>query len=106
MNKMPTAIQAAGYSATLTYLKAVKATGTDDAAAVMKQMKSAPVNDIYARNGKIREDGRLLKDLYLVQVKKPSESKKPWDYYHMRSTIPAEEAFQPLSKSTCPLVQK
>jgi branched-chain amino acid transport system substrate-binding protein len=106
MKKMPTSIQAAGYSATLTYLKAIQATGTDDAAKIMKQMKSAPVNDIYAKNGKIREDGRLLKDLYLVQVKKPSESTKPWDYYHIKATVPADEAFQPLAKSTCPLVQK
>lgn len=106
MNKMPTAIQAAGYSATLTYLKAIQATGTDDAATVMKQMKSAPVNDIYATNGKIREDGRLLKDLHLVQVKKPSESKKAWDYYNVRATVPAEDAFQPLSKSACSFIQK
>ena len=106
MNKMPTAIQAAAYSSALTYLKAVKAIGTDDAAAVMKQMKSTPVNDIYAKNGRIREDGRLMKDVYLVQVKKPAESTKPWDYYHIRSTIPAEQAFQPLSKSTCSLVTK
>ncbi|KQR77160.1 ABC transporter permease [Burkholderia sp. Leaf177] len=106
MNKMPTAIQAAGYSATLTYLKAVKATGTDDSAIVMKQMKSAPVNDIYAHNGTIREDGRLLKDLYLVQVKTPAESKKPWDYYNIRATVPAADAFQPLSSSTCPMITK
>lgn len=102
MNKMPSAIQAATYSATLTYLKAVEATGSDDAEAVMKQMKSTPVNDVYARNATIRQDGRLLKDLYLVQVKKPAESTKPWDYYHIRATVPAEQAFQPLSKSTCP----
>lgn len=106
MNKMPSAIQAAAYSATLTYLNAVKATGTDLAAAVMQQMKSTPVNDIYAKNGKIRPDGRLMKDIYLVQVKKPSESTKPWDYYHLRATVPAEEAFQPLSQSRCPLVEK
>ncbi|WP_345817068.1 ABC transporter substrate-binding protein (plasmid) [Paraburkholderia sp. PREW-6R] len=106
MNKMPTAIQAAAYSATLTYLKAVAATGTDDSAAVMKQMKSAPVDDLYAHHGTIREDGRLMKDLYLVQVKTPAESKKPWDYYNIRAVIPADQAFQPLSKSTCPLVTK
>lgn len=104
MNKMPSAIQAATYSATLTYLRAVDAAGTDDAAVVMKQMKSTPVNDFFAPNGTIREDGRLLKDLYVVQVKKPSESKKPWDYYNIRATVPAAEAFQPLAKSTCPYV--
>jgi branched-chain amino acid transport system substrate-binding protein len=106
MKKMPTAIQAAAYSSALTYLKAVKATGSDNADAVMKQMKSAPVNDIYATNGKIREDGRLMKDIYLVQVKKPAESTKPWDYYNIRATIPAAEAFQPLSKSSCSFVSK
>lgn len=106
MGKMPSAIQAATYSSALTYLKAVDAVGTDDADEVMKQMKSAPVNDIYATDGKIREDGRLLKDLYVVQVKKPAESKAPWDYYHIRATVPAAEAFQPLSKSTCSYLNK
>jgi branched-chain amino acid transport system substrate-binding protein len=106
MKKMPTSIQAAAYSAALTYLKAVNATGTDNADAVMKQMKSTPINDIYATNGTIRADGRLMKDVYLVQVKKPAESVKPWDYYNVRATIPAAEAFQPLSKSGCPMVPK
>lgn len=106
MKKMPTAIQAAAYSSALTYLKAVKATGTDNADAVMKQMKSAPINDIYATNGMIRADGRLMKDIYLVQVKKPAESTKPWDYYHVRAKIAADEAFAPLSKSACSLVAK
>ncbi len=106
MNKMPSAIQAATYSATLTWLKAVRAAGTDDATVVMARMKADPVDDMYARNARIREDGRLMKDLFLVQVKKPGESKRPWDYYHVRSTVPADEAFQPLSKSTCALVKK
>lgn len=106
MNKMPTAIQAAAYSATLTYLKAVAATGSDDSAIVMKQMKSAPVDDIYAQHGTIREDGRLIKDLYLVQVKTPAESKRPWDYYNIRATVKGADAFQPLSKSTCPMITK
>ncbi|QAA92650.1 ABC transporter substrate-binding protein [Pollutimonas thiosulfatoxidans] len=106
MNKMPSAIQAATYSSALTYLKAVEAAGTDDAQTVMEQMKSAPINDIYATNGKIREDGRLLKDLYVVQVKTPAESKKAWDYYHIRATVPAAEAFQPLSQSTCSYLKK
>lgn len=106
VNKMPTAIQAAGYSAALTYLKAVKASGTDDALAVMKQMRSMPIDDVYARRATLREDGRLMKDMMLVQVKKPAESKKPWDYYNIRAKVTAEEAFQPLSKSTCPGVDK
>jgi len=106
MATMPTAIQAANYSATLTYLKAVATTGTNDSAAVMKQMKSTPVDDIYVRHGTIREDGRLMKELYLVQVKTPSESKKPWDYYNIRAVVQADAAFQALSKSTCPTVAK
>lgn len=104
MAKMPTAIQAANYSATLTYLKAVAATGTDDSATVMKQMKGTPVNDIYVHHGTIREDGRLMKELYLVQVKTPSESKKPWDYYNTRGVVQADAAFQKPSKLTCPAV--
>jgi branched-chain amino acid transport system substrate-binding protein len=104
MARMPAAIQAANYSATLTYLKAVAAAGTADSAVVMKQMKSTPVNDIYVRHGTIREDGRLMKELYLVQVKTPSESRKPWDYYNIRAVVKADAAFQALSKSTCPTV--
>lgn len=106
VNKMPTAIQAAAYSATLTYLKAVAATGSDDSAIVMKQMKSTPVDDIYAQHGTIREDGRLIKDLYLVQVKTPGESKRPWDYYNIRAVVKGGDAFQPLAKSTCPTIMK
>jgi branched-chain amino acid transport system substrate-binding protein len=105
MNKMPSSIQAATYSSTLTWLKAVKAAGTDDATTVMARMKADPVDDMYARNARIREDGRLMKDLYLVQVKQPGESKRAWDYYNVRSIVPAQEAFQPLSKSTCSFVK-
>jgi len=99
-------LQAGVYSAVLTYLKAVQATGTDDADAVMKQLKSTTINDMFAKNGKIREDGRMVHDMYLVEVKKQSESKEPWDYYHVRAVIPGNEAFQPLSLSRCPLVKK
>ncbi len=106
MKKMPTGIQAANYSSTMHYLKAVQAAGTDDAAAVMAKMKSTPVNDFFAKNGQIRADGRMVHDMYLVQVKKPEESKYPWDYYKVLATIPGEEAFQPLAQSTCPLVKK
>jgi branched-chain amino acid transport system substrate-binding protein len=101
---MPTAIQAANYSATLTYLKAIAATGTTDSPVVMKQIKSAPVNDIYVHHGTIREDGRLMKELYLVQVKTPSESKGPWDYYNTRAVVPADAAFQALPESGCATV--
>ncbi len=104
--KMPSMIHAGVYSATLSYLKAVQAAGTDDADAVMAKLKSTPINDVFAKNGTIRADGRMVHEMYLVQVKKPAESKYPWDYYHIKATIPAEEAFQPLSKSTCPLVKK
>jgi branched-chain amino acid transport system substrate-binding protein len=100
----PTMDQAGVYSAVLTYLKAVQAAGTDDAPAVMAKMKSTPINDIFAKGGKIRADGRMVHDMYLMQVKKPSESKSPWDYYNIKTTISGDQAFQPLSKSTCALV--
>jgi branched-chain amino acid transport system substrate-binding protein len=104
--RMPTMIQAGQYSSVMHYLKAVKAINTDDTAKVMTQMKKTPINDFFAKNGSIRVDGRMVHDMYLLQVKKPAESKTPWDYYHVRATIPAAEAFQPLSASTCPLVKK
>ncbi|HEX7647959.1 MAG TPA: ABC transporter substrate-binding protein, partial [Noviherbaspirillum sp.] len=106
MKKMPNMIHAGVYSSTIHYLKAIQAAGTDEAGAVMKKMKETPVNDFFARNGKIREDGRMVHDMYLVQIKKPSESKSPWDYYNIKAVIPGDQAFQPLSKSTCPLVKK
>ncbi len=106
MKKMPNMIQAGVYSGVTHYLKATKAVGTDQPKAVMAQMRKTPVNDFFARNARIREDGRLVKEMYLMEVKKPSESKGPWDYYHVRRVIPAAEAVQPLEKSTCPLVKK
>ncbi len=104
--KMPTMVQAGQYSSVYHYLKAVKAAGTDDTKKVMAQMKKTPINDFFAKNGQIREDGRMVHDMYLMQVKKPAESKYPWDYYHVRQVIPAAEAFQPLAQSRCPLVKK
>lgn len=104
--RMPTMVQAGDYSATMHYLRAVKAAGTDDTAAVMAKMKGTPVNDFFAKNGKIRADGRMVHDMYLAQVKKPGESKYPWDYYHIRQVIPGDQAFMPLSESKCPLVKK
>lgn len=104
--KMPTMVQAGVYSSVLHYLKAVQAAGTDETRAVMAKMKAMPVNDFFAKGGKIREDGRMVHDMYLVQVKKPEESKYPWDYYRIRQVIPAAEAFLPLEKSKCPLVKK
>ncbi|MCK1636744.1 ABC transporter substrate-binding protein [Bradyrhizobium sp. 157] len=106
VKRPPTAAQASVYSSVLHYLKAVKAAGTTDAAAVMKVMKETPVNDMFARNGTIREDGRMVHDMYLFEVKKPSESKARWDYYKLLATIPGNEAFQPLEASRCPLVKK
>ncbi|WP_332778005.1 ABC transporter substrate-binding protein [Polaromonas sp.] len=104
--RMPTMIQAGQYSSVMHYLKAVKASGTDDTQKVMAQMKKTPVNDFFAKNGIIRDDGRMVHDMYLLQVKKPAESKAPWDYYHVRATIPGAEAFQPLAASKCALVKK
>ena len=104
--KMPTMVQAGQYSSVYHYLKAVKAAGTDDTKKVMAQMKKTPINDFFAKNGQIREDGRMVHDMYLMQVKKPADSKYPWDYYHVRQVIPAAEAFQPLAQSRCPLIKK
>ncbi|HZP92564.1 MAG TPA: ABC transporter substrate-binding protein [Burkholderiales bacterium] len=105
-NKMPSMNHAGVYSAVTMYLKAVKATGTDDADAVMAWLRANKHSDMFGKNMTLRADGRLVHDMYLFQVKKPSESKGPWDYYHLRETIPAEHAFQPLSASRCPLVKK
>ena len=100
----PTMIQAGMYGATMHYLKAVQAAGTDEPKAVMAKMKETPVNDFMTKNGKIRSDGRLVRDMYLLQVKTPEESKGPWDYMKVVATIPGEEAFRPLSEGGCPLV--
>ena len=104
--RMPTMVQAGQYSSVLHYLRAVQASGTDEAGKVMAQMKATPIKDFFGKNGRIREDGRMVHDMYLAQVKTPAESKYPWDYYNIRQTIPAEEAFQPLAQSKCPLVKK
>lgn len=104
--KMPGQIEAGDYSATMSYLKAVKAAGTDDTAAVMKKMRELPINDFFARNGRVREDGRMVHDMFLVQVKSPAESKYAWDYYKVKAVIPGNEAFRPLGESVCPLIKK
>ena len=106
MQRMPNMGDAGDYSSTTHYLNAIKAAGTDDAATVMAKMKELPINDFFATNGHIRADGRMVHDMYVYEVKKPSESKYPWDYYKLRATIPADSAFRPLSESTCPLVRK
>jgi branched-chain amino acid transport system substrate-binding protein len=104
--RVPTSAQAGVYSSVTHYLKAVKAAGTTDAAAVMKVMKETPINDMFAKNGRIREDGRMVHDMYLFEVKKASESKARWDDYKLLATVPGNEAFQPLEASRCPLVKK
>jgi branched-chain amino acid transport system substrate-binding protein len=104
--KMPTMAQAGMYSAVTHYLKAVKAAGTDDTAAVMKKMRELPVNDVIIPKGTLRADGRMVHDMLLLQVKKPAESKSPWDYYKVVDVIPGNEAFRPLAQSGCPLVKK
>ena len=104
--RMPGMVQAGVYSSVLHYLKAVQAAGTDKAEAVMAKMRELPVQDIFAENGRVREDGLMLHDMYLVQVKAPQDSKGAWDYFRILRTIPADEAFAPLSESKCPLVAK
>jgi branched-chain amino acid transport system substrate-binding protein len=106
VKRMPTMAQAGVYSSTMHYLKAVAAAGTTEAGAVTKVMKATPINDVFAKNGRIREDGRMVHDMYLYQVKTPAESKERWDYYKLAGTIPADDAFLPLSQSQCPLVKK
>jgi branched-chain amino acid transport system substrate-binding protein len=105
IGRMPTMIQAGLYSATMHYLKAIEAIGTDDAPKVMAQMRATPINDFFARNGRIRIDGRMVHDMYLFEVKKPSESKGEWDLYKLIATVPGDEAFRPLDKGGCPLVK-
>ncbi|TXM71522.1 ABC transporter substrate-binding protein [Methylobacterium sp. WL12] len=102
--RMPTMVQAGDYSAVLHYLKAAEAAGTDDGLAVMAKMRELPIEDAFARNAKLRPDGRMVHDMYLARVKTPAESKGPWDFYTILKTIPGDEAFQPLAQSTCKLV--
>lgn len=104
--RMPTMAQAGCYSGAMHYLKAIQAAGTDDAQAVSAKMKEMPVNDFFAKNGKVRADGRMVHDMYLVQVKKPEDSKYPWDYYKVLNVIPGDEAYKPLAESECPFIKK
>lgn len=106
MNAMPGSLPAGTYSAVLNYLKAVQAAGTKDTAAVLKQLRSARIDDAVIRNGRIREDGRLVHDMYVFQVKSPAESKAPYDYYKTVGIVKGDDAFQPISKTRCPLVKK
>lgn len=105
MKRMPSMTQAGAYSGTMHYLKAVQAAGTRDADAVMAKMREMPINDFMTKNGHLRVDGRVMRDMYLFQVKKPDESKSEWDLYKLVETIPADEAFRPLKEGGCPLVK-
>jgi branched-chain amino acid transport system substrate-binding protein len=106
MKRMPSIAQAGDYSAAAQYLLAVKAAGTDDGDAVMAQLKKLRINDMFAKDGYVRADGRMIHDMRLVQVKTPQESKEPWDYVKLIEVVPGEKAYQPLSESKCPLVKK
>ena len=105
VKRMPTMNQAATYSATLHYLKAVQAAGTRDTKTVMAKMREMPVRDAFTDNGVLREDGRMVHSMYLFQVKKPEESKAPWDYYKLLAEVPGDQAFRPLKDGGCPLVK-
>jgi branched-chain amino acid transport system substrate-binding protein len=104
--RMPTMAQVAVYSAIRHYLRAVEAAGTDEAKAVMAKMREIPVNDFYAKNGTVRADGRLLHDMYFIEVKTPAQSTGAWDYYNVLATIPGDQAFLPLEEGGCPLVKQ
>lgn len=104
--RKPNSNHASVYSATMHYLKAVQAAGTDDTAAVMKKMQDTPINDMFAKGGKLREDGRMVHDMYLFQVKAPSASKGAWDYYDLKGTVKGEDAFQSMAAGRCAAVKK
>ncbi len=101
LKRMPSSLQAADYSAALQYLQAVKATGTDDTDKVLVQMKKTKINDMFAKGGYIRDDGRMIHDMYLMQVKTPDKSVEPWDYYNVVETIKGETAFTTKAESKC-----
>uniref|UniRef100_Q07TD0 Extracellular ligand-binding receptor n=1 Tax=Rhodopseudomonas palustris (strain BisA53) TaxID=316055 RepID=Q07TD0_RHOP5 len=103
--RMPTMNQAATYSATLHYLKAVKAAGSKDTKAVLAKMRATPVRDAFTDNGFLREDGRMVHSMFLFEVKKPEESKAPWDYYKVLAEVPGDQAFRPLKDGGCPLIK-
>jgi len=104
--RMPTSAHAAVYSATRHYLRAIEAAGTDEAKAVMAKMREMPINDFFAKNGKLRQDGRMVHDMYLVEVKTPAESSGPWDYYKIMTTISGDQAFRPAGEDGCPLIKQ
>ena len=102
VGRMPTMVQAA-CSSTLQYLKAIEATGSDDPQLVRQHLLQTPINDMFATNGRVREDGRMVHDMYLAQVKSPAESQGAWDLFRILDVIPGDQAFLPLEQSTCKL---
>ena len=104
-DRLPSMLTAGVYSSTLHYLKAVQAAGTDDAKAVMAKMREMPVNDVMTKNGKLRPDGRLVRDMYLFQVKSPDESKGKDDIYKLLATVPGDQAYRPLNEGKCPFIK-
>jgi branched-chain amino acid transport system substrate-binding protein len=105
MKRMPTMNQAATYSATLHYLNAVKAAGTKETKPVLEKMRATPVRDAFSDNGVLREDGRMVHSMFLFEVKKPEESKAPWDYYKVLAEVPGDQAFRPMKDGGCPLIK-
>jgi branched-chain amino acid transport system substrate-binding protein len=105
MKSMPSAVHAATYSAVLHYLKSVKQAGSKDTAAIMKAMKSSPVEDFFAHHGVVRQDGRMISDRLLLQVKAPAESKGEWDVYKIVREVPGESVFRPLADGNCSFVK-
>jgi branched-chain amino acid transport system substrate-binding protein len=105
MKRMPTMNQASTYSATLHYLNAVKAAGTKETRPVLEKMRATPVRDAFTDNGMLREDGRMVHSMFLFEVKKPEESKAPWDYYKVLAEVPGDQAFRPLKDGGCPLIK-
>jgi len=103
--RAPSFLQAGDYSVAKNYLEAVKATGTDDGDTIMQYFKSHKINDMFVKNGYVRKDGLMMHDMYLAQVKKPDQSKAPWDYYNIVRKLPAESVYGPESTSTCPLAK-
>src|SRR5262249_61742405 len=104
--KMPNSLQSGLYSSVMHYLQAVAKAGTDATDPVMAAMKAAPIDDFFAHGGKIRADGLMVHDTRLFQVKTPAEAKYPWDYLKLGATIPADQAFPPLSQSKCPRLKQ
>ena len=104
MHFMPTMIQAGVYSEVTHYLKAIQAAGTDEAKAVVAKMRALPIDDFFAHNAKLRQDGRMVHDMYLMQVKTPAESKGAWDLYKILATVPGEQAYRPVDQGGCPLI--